>query len=96
MTLHRRAAKRDGNEPAVIDALEKLGILVQRISAEDFADLICFDPRTRTLTLIDVKNPDGKNRVSEGQLEKARVWPIHFVRSDAEALALFSVREESQ
>lgn len=41
MSLNRRAAKRDGNEAEIVDALVEIGATVQRISARGVADLLC-------------------------------------------------------
>lgn len=84
-----QARKRDANEDAITRALAKIGVRVQRINVKDFADLICFDGRTRRLVLIEIKNPKGKDRVSEGQRENHAIWPVAVVRSVEESLALF-------
>lgn len=68
MALHRRAAKRDANEPAIVSALEALGCVVWRVSGKGLPDLVVFyrkgrDPRygVRHRTFVaDVKGPrDG-------------------------------------
>jgi hypothetical protein len=38
--LHRRAAKRDASEPAIVEALEAYGFTVQKLSARHAPDLL--------------------------------------------------------
>lgn len=40
MSIHRRAAKRDGNEPEIIEALKAVGATVYPISAKGVPDLL--------------------------------------------------------
>lgn len=85
-----QARKRDANEPAIIHALEEIGVQVQQLSIPDFADLIAYHPR-EGVRLLEVKNPMGRNRVTVGQAALAEDWPICVVRTVADALALFGV-----
>jgi hypothetical protein len=88
----RRNARRDANEPAVIDALEAVGYLVQPISMPGVADLLVL--RHRVLSLVEVK--DGSRKPSEQRLTPKQIlwharWreaPLYTVRSVEEALAL--------
>lgn len=68
MSLHRRAAKRDAAEPAIVSALEALGCIVWRVSGKGLPDLVVFCPKSRA--------PDGFRRRTfvadvKGQKEKA-------------------------
>lgn len=54
MSLNRYAARRDANEPAIVEALEKIGCSV--FLMKEPCDLAC---GVRGLTLfLEVKNPD--------------------------------------
>lgn len=85
-----QARKRDANEPAIVQALERCGIRVQRISAKGFCDLVAYAPRAG-IVLMEVKAP------KTGKLTKAQVrhrddgWPVIVVRSEADALAACGV-----
>lgn len=58
MSLHRRNAKRDANEQAVVDRLRQLGAQVTRLSGEGVPDLlIAWRGISR---LAEVKRPKGK------------------------------------
>lgn len=58
MSLHRRAAKRDAAEPAIVSALEALGCIVWRVSGKGLPDLIVL--RAGKKWLADVKGPKEK------------------------------------
>lgn len=76
MSLHRRAAKRDSNEPAIVSALEAHGCVVWRVSGKGLPDLVVFYPHfrrvgggTRCRTFVaDVKGP--KEKATPAQEEK--------------------------
>ena len=54
----RHDAKRDANEPAIVDALERLGFSVTRISGRGVPDLLVGKGQ-RFLALVEVKAPKG-------------------------------------
>ena len=54
----RRAAKRDATEPAIIEALQRAGCLVQPLSQDGLPDLLVRGPRG--WALLEVKSPGGK------------------------------------
>ena len=81
----RRAAKRDANEPDVIEALERAGCQVWPISSAGGPDLLVLTPQGRWLPL-EVKNPAGRNRPTRRQTAQAAPWPV--IRTPEEALAL--------
>ena len=80
----RRAAKVDANQARIVAALRRIGVAVEVIG-QPVDLLIC----NRGVTeLMEVKNPDGRNRITKAQAEFIARWPgtIHFVRSVDEAL----------
>lgn len=93
MAIRRWAAKRDAVEPAIIDALEAIGVTVRRLSEPALPDLLAYHPR-EGLRLIEVKSPGQKLNVL--QETTRRYIPFAIVSSVAEALSLFGVgREEA-
>ena len=70
MSLHRLAAKRDANEPAIREALTAIGCKVIPISHRELADLIV---AFRGMTLhVGVKAPDGpRGGTSHGRDRKS-------------------------
>lgn len=44
MSMHRRNASRDGNEPEIVQVLEKAGYFVTRISGAGVPDLLVIKP----------------------------------------------------
>lgn len=80
----RRAAKTDVNQNEIIKALERAGVSVEVIR-EPVDLLICHRGETR---LMEVKNPDGRDRITKQQAEFMARWPgqVHIVRSPAEAI----------
>ena len=57
MSIHRRAARRDQNEDAIVAALEAAGASVTRIGAEGVPDLLC--GYAGATYLLEVKAPLG-------------------------------------
>lgn len=89
MTIKRWDAKRDANEPAIVDALEAIGVVVHRLSHPGLPDLLCWSAR-EGLRLIEVKAEKGT--LTEAQRRTVSTIPFCIVRSVPEALALFGVR----
>ena len=57
MSLHRRAARRDDNEPDIVETLERIGCNVLRLSGEGIPDLaVGWQGVTH---FLGVKRPDG-------------------------------------
>lgn len=94
----RRAAKVDANQPAIIDALRRVGCSVQSLAAvgDGVPDLLVWSPRVGLL-LIEVKNPEehsGEVRrhpwraLTPDQVTFHRLWrgPIAIVWDVSEAL----------
>jgi hypothetical protein len=71
VSLHRRAAKRDDSEPEVVEALERHGAKVQKLSGEDVPDLLV---ALRGVNwLVEVKT--GNAKLKPGQAEWHATWP---------------------
>jgi Holliday junction resolvase len=70
MGLHRRAAKRDAAEPAIVEALRALGWSILKISVKDAPDLVI--ARRRVTLLAEVKT--GRAKLQEGQASFAQSW----------------------
>jgi hypothetical protein len=90
MSLHRYAAKRDGNEAAIIEALEKTRWTVLRLSGEDTPDLLAarWEKGYPRVVLCECKSRRGK--VRPGQARVLDTWPgeTAVLRSVEDALAL--------
>lgn len=85
----RRAARKDNNQTAIIDALKKVGVSVEIIGKPVDLLLCC----RGEVSLMEIKNPDRTSEDPESRLTKAQVefiarWPgkIHIVRSEEEAI----------
>lgn len=77
--------KRDGNEPAIVKALEAIGARVQRVSAKGFCDLVVY--YGGVVLLLEVKNPKGRNKDTAAQVEHRQDgWPVVIVRNEDDAL----------
>ena len=80
-----RAKKRDANEAEIVKALRSQEYIVVRL--DDPFDLIVQCPDFGCWHAMEVKNPDGKNQLTENQLEDfARMHhPPSVVRSVEDA-----------
>lgn len=81
-----QARKRDTNEGAIKRTLEKIGVIVMKISAPGLPDLLCYHPYTG-LFLCEVKADKGRLTPAQKQLDP--LVPFHVVRTEAEAIAMF-------
>lgn len=89
MTLLRRNPRRDANEPAIVQYLQRAGCVVLRLSAPDAPDLLV-GYRKRWL-LLEVKVPNGKLKVGQELFHQACTTlglPCHVVHSPEEARAV--------
>ncbi|WP_224364202.1 hypothetical protein [Hyalangium versicolor] len=94
----RWASQRDGNEPAIVRALQLAGWTVVKVNAPGVMDLLCI--RRGELRVLEVKNPRGKNRLTRAQEEllarlRAAGLEVPVVRSPEEALAAVEGRPPS-
>lgn len=83
----RRAAKRDANEPEIVEALELAGWTVVKISDSGLPDLLCL--RRGVTRLVEVKAPDGHLTSAQEKTFKriqGAMVPVHVVRTPEEAL----------
>ena len=76
----RRAAKRDANENEILTALRKAGCDIILL---DKFDLLVM--RSGNIYMLECKTEKGKPTRSQ-ELLKIAGWPLHFVRTPAEAL----------
>ena len=102
MSLHRRAAKRDANEPAIVSTLEALGCVVWRVSGKGLPDLAVFCPNARTpdgfgqrkhVFVADVKGP--KEKATPAQEEKwgaisSLGFSVFILRTPEDAAAMLN------
>jgi hypothetical protein len=81
----RRAAKIDGNQHAIVEALERCAVKVYSIGKP--VDLLCCR-QDKTLFLLEVKNPEGRDTITREQAEFLSTWPgdVHIVRSPEDAV----------
>ncbi len=85
MSIHRRAAKVDANQTAIVKALRLCGIAVEVIG-KPVDLLVC---HRKITSLMEIKNADGGNRLTKDQVEFIARWPgtVHVVRDEREAVA---------
>lgn len=86
MSLKRYDAKRDKNEPEIVEALKQAGASVVRLSMPDVSDLLC--AYAGTTFLVEIKTDEG--RLTKGQTEFIKVWQgkVYVVRSVEGALEI--------
>ena len=89
MSLLRHDARRDANEPEIVEALEKVGCLVMRLGLIDL--LVCLRGE---LFLLEVKTLRGTRTKTQAKL-LAEGWPISTVTNISEALAAISTQSRS-
>ncbi len=87
MSLKRWDAKRDANEGAIVDALERVGAHVLRLSISGAPDLLVSfkSGRRRELALLEVKTATGKVNKRQRDFE-SEGWEVFVVRSIDDAL----------
>jgi len=82
--LMRYAAKRDATEADIVDALEKFGCVVVRLSQDGIPDLLVRTP-DGTVSVVECKAPGGT--FTPAQLKFAQRWgPVPKLRSQEEAV----------
>ena len=88
----RRAAKIDSNQPEIVAALRRVGVYVEVIG-KPLDLLICHRGET---SLMEVKNIEGRDRLTKDQIEFIARWPgkVHVVRSPEQAIeALINAKQ---
>lgn len=78
----RRAAKRDQNEPEIVQELREAGWLVMYL---DKFDLLIWHPTQRRLRMVEVKTETGALKPSQEKMI-AEGWPLEIVRTVEQAL----------
>jgi hypothetical protein len=87
MSIRRHDPKRDGNEQAIVRALEAVGCRVQRLEAIDLLAL-----REGMLYLLEIKTPKSRRRLTSRQRQMlSDGWPISIITSIDEALIAVGV-----
>lgn len=83
------ARRRDANHGTLTAIYEAHGWLVEDLShaGKSVADTLMLTPNG-DLRLREFKVKDNKvtHKKNAGQVEKARIWPVRFISSEAEAL----------
>lgn len=87
MSLKRYDAKRDQNERLIVEALERTGAFVNRVSSEGFPDLLVI--YQRAIYLLEVKTEKGK--LTDAQIDWHALAlnhgiQVHVVHNPLEAL----------
>jgi hypothetical protein len=84
VTLKRYGVKRDLNELGIVRGLRQIGCRILRL---DPVDLLCL--HHGRLWLIEVKTPTSRTRRTQQQKTLTEEgWPIHYVTSLPEAIAV--------
>jgi len=68
----RTSAKRDITEPAIVEALQKAGCTVKRVSSDSIPDLLVVLPSSETV-LVECKSKGG--RLTPAQQDFLSTWP---------------------
>lgn len=88
----RRAAKRDANEPEIIEALEAVGCVVFPLNQEKLPDLLVVR-KDGVIFLLEVKNGEFYGKLTPGQEESLlRGLPFEVVQDRWEALHAVGIR----
>lgn len=85
--LRKYDAKRDNNEPEIVDAFRALGCLVHRIDQPCDLLLYIFASKGERMHLVEVKAPKGQLNDKQRAFQAAG-WPVHVIRSGDEAIEL--------
>jgi hypothetical protein len=97
MSIHRRAARRDGNERAIIDALLDVGATVDQLSGKGLPDLLVgyYDKQTGygKNFLLEVKGEKGKLTEDEYHWHRNWIGQVDVVRTPEEALKVIGAIE---
>ena len=82
--IPRHAAKRDACEPAVVDALERCGFAVDRVSQKGVPDLMT--SRRGLWHLIECKSATGKPTPDQEDFRSRHHAPVVVLRTPLEAI----------
>ena len=66
----------DVNQPQIVADLRRLGFLVHVTSdlGRGFPDIVVGDPRTFTVYLFEIKNPEENWKFTESEIEFHALW----------------------
>lgn len=83
-----RANKIDGNQARIVAALEKTGATVQTLGAVGRGCPDILVGRLGVNILLEIKNPEGKNKIGPEQEEWMKRWrgQVVVVRDEYEAM----------
>lgn len=84
MSIYRRNAKRDANEPEVVQALQACGWNVRRISEAGLPDLLLWRGQGPQIRFVEVKVPKGRMQKTQRWWEG--VFPVAIIRSAEQAI----------
>jgi hypothetical protein len=84
----RRAARKDANQTAIVDALRQVGVTVVVVNSEGAPDLLCCG-RSGEWVPIEVKVRKGKLTPLQAKLAAPATYPI--ARTVEQALQLFGI-----
>jgi hypothetical protein len=85
----RRLARRDTHEQAIVSALERIGVVVIRVSSPGVPDLLTWR-QDRGWLPIEIKRPGEHLTPAQLALRERACFPV--VRSVDEALELYGVK----
>lgn len=92
----RRAAKVDGTQRSIVDALRRHGCEVLSLAAvaNGCPDLLVYDRAlTGQMVLMEVKNPAGRGtKLTDAQVKFHAQWPVVVVTTPDEALKVFGMK----
>lgn len=86
MSLPRYAARRDRNEPDIVEGLEACGWECRRLSSDELPDLLCRHRGSGQLALLEVESGDYKRRRTAEQRAMLAAWNIPVVKTLDEAI----------
>lgn len=91
MTIKRWAAKRDANEPEIVDVLTAMGCTVERQDGGcGRPDLKVSHPRLARALLIEVKMPGARLNAKQKAYHAASEEPIWIAHSVTEAIDILA------
>jgi len=81
----------DDNQADIVEALRAAGVQVRVMSdvGGGFPDLLCKHRRTGNLLLLEVKDgskPPSDRKLTALEEKFAKVWPVHIVLDERDAL----------
>lgn len=97
----RYAARADRNQPEIVAALRKVGVVVQPLHTigRGIPDLLCtFGGRTFLVEIKDPTKPKSDRQLTPTQRKWHAEWPgeIHVVETVDEALSAANIKKQSE